>query len=169
MPNKTIYVSEQDLLLFDEAKTIAGEALSSVISRALREYVSRNKEKVNGMKEIHIRVGAQNAEREQRFVGMKAGEWTGFSDDKEWWMSATVYRTQKGNWAVHLVTNCKASLLTNKRVWKASGDYLIDPRHAELFVAKDVTELQKKTPASLYKILTDLAEKDEKPVEYLDI
>ena len=36
MGNKTIYVSEKDEVLFNRAKEIAGEALSSVIARALQ-------------------------------------------------------------------------------------------------------------------------------------
>ena len=51
MPNKTIYVSEQDVSLFEEAKDIAGGALSSVIARALREYVSKHQKKTQGMKQ----------------------------------------------------------------------------------------------------------------------
>jgi EXLDI family protein len=169
MPNKTIYVSEQDAPLFDDAKEIAGTALSSVIVQALKEYIARQKKKAKGMQEIKIHVGGEASEREQRFVGMNVGDWKGFSDDKEWWLGATIYRTQKGNWAVHLVTICKASLLTNKKAWKESGDYLINPRHAELFVAKDAEELKPKLPKALFAVVKDLVEKDEKPIEYLDI
>ena len=50
MPNKTIYVSEKDATLFEEAKEIAGEALSSVIVRAISEFVSRSREMKKGNK-----------------------------------------------------------------------------------------------------------------------
>lgn len=169
MPNKTIYVSEQDASLFEDAKNIAGEALSSVISRALREYVARQQEKDKGMKEISVKIGAQGAEREQRFVGSHVGDWSGFSDDKDWWLSAKVYRTQKNNWAVYFVHECKASLLTNKKLWKASGDYLINAKSAELLVATKPEGLKQKLPKVLYERLQEIAEKYEKPVEYLDI
>ena len=169
MPNKTIYVSEADLRLFDEAKDLAGEALSSVISRALREYVSRNQKKAAGMKEVSLMVGKAHAESEKRFVGQVVGSWQGFSTDRQWWMKATMYRTQKGNWAVHLTTVVKASLLTDKKAWKESGDYLINAHQSELIVGKETKDFAKKLPTDLFATLTHLMEKDEKPVEYLDI
>ncbi|HTS44537.1 MAG TPA: EXLDI protein, partial [Puia sp.] len=112
MPNKTIYVSEKDELLFDQAKELAGEALSSVIVRALREFVSRHLNKKKGVKEVTLKVGVDGAQREQRFIGSLIGEWNGFSDDKEWYMKGSIYRTQKDNWAVFLETVSKASLFT---------------------------------------------------------
>ncbi len=169
MPNKTIYVSEADASLFEEAKQLAGEALSSVISIALREYVARHQQKAKGMKEVSLRVGSHDVESEKRFVGSTIGKWQGFSDDKQWWMQATIYHTQKDNWAVHVITVCKASLLTDKKAWKESGDYLINPWHAELFVGTKPKDFEKKLPSDLYTTLVNLLEKEEKPVEYLDI
>lgn len=169
MPNKTIYVSENDESLFEEAKHIAGEALSSVIVRALKEYISRHEDKQKGMKEISVRVGSHDAEREQRFVGSYVGEWSGFSDDKDWFLKATMYRTQKNNWAVLIETVCKASLLTNKKEWKESGDYLINPRKSELVVGESAEELKNALPKELYTSLSEHAKHFEQPVEYLDI
>jgi EXLDI family protein len=169
MPNKTIYVSEKDALLFDEAKEIAGEALSSVIARALREYVARHGEKAKAMQEISVKIGSHFAEREQRFTGIRLGTWQGFSDDKEWWLNATIYQTQKGNIAVHLITVCKASLFTNKKEWKEKGDYLIDARTAVLIVGQTPEEFKTKLPKDLYHTLLEYTQKNESPVEYLDI
>jgi EXLDI family protein len=169
MPNKTIYVSENDVSLFEEAKNIAGEALSSVISRALKEYVVRNKNKAKGTQEIAVEVGSQKAEREQRFIGREVTTWQGFSDDKEWYLKATIYQTQKNNWAVYLTHICKASLLLNKKQWKESGDYLINPKHAELIVGATPRDFAGKIPTELDALLQDVSEQTEKPVEFLDI
>lgn len=169
MPNKTIYVSESDVSLFEEAKNIAGEALSSVISRALKEFVVRNKDKAKGMQEISVETGSHKAEREQRFTGREVTTWQGFSDDKEWYLNATIYQTQKNNWAVYLTHVCKASLLLNKKKWKESGDYLINPKHAELIVGSTLHDFAGKVPSDLYTLLHDVSEQTEKPVEYLDI
>lgn len=169
MPNKTIYVSDSDIALFDEAKQIAGEALSSVISRALKEYIARNTKKQQGMREVSIKVGKPGAEREIRFVGVKVGDWNGFSDDKVWLLSATIYQTQKGKWAIYLATNSKASVLTDRRSWKESGDYLIDPRQSELLIGESESEFKNKVPKELYSLLVSLTQKEELPVEYLDI
>jgi EXLDI family protein len=169
MPNKTIYVSESDASLFEEAKEIAGETLSSVIARSLREYVTRHQQKSKGMKDVSLLIGKGDAEREVRFVGMITGEWKGFSDDKKWWMSANVYQTQKGKWAVHLMTVAKATLLTDKKAWKESGDYLIDPRQSELIVGEVLKDFEKNLPSELLDQIQNLIERNEKPVEYLDI
>jgi EXLDI family protein len=169
MPNKTIYVSETDASLFEEAKQIAGEALSSVIVRALREFVARHEEKEKGMKEIALHVGGHGSEREKRFVGQEVGKWSGFSDDKEWYLEAKIYRTQKNNWVVFLVHVCKASLLIDKKKWKESGDYLIISRSSELLIGDSVDKLQKKLPMALLETLQGIADKYETPVEYLDI
>jgi len=169
MPNKTIYVSDSDVTLFEEAKQIAGEALSSVISRALKEYVARNTKKKDGMKEISLKVGKNSAEREIRFIGSKIGDWSGFSDDRQWLLSAAVYRTQKDKWAIYLTTNGKASLLTDRKSWKKSGDYLVDSRQSELFIGDSEREFKDKIPEELYSLLISLTKKDELPVEYLDI
>jgi EXLDI family protein len=84
-------------------------------------------------------------------------------------MSAKIYRTQKNNWAVYLVTISKASLLTDAKNWKKSGEYLENNHRAELFVADDPKDLEKKLPETLSQMLAELAQRDEKPIEYLDI
>jgi len=169
MPNKTIYVSEKDASLFEQAKEIAGEALSSVIVRALREFVTRNQDKKKGMKDMTVKVGVNGVEREQRFIGSLIGKWTGLSNDKVWFLKASIYRTQKENWAVLLETVCKANLLTNKKEWKESGDYLVNPKRNELFVGKSSQQLQEKLPHDLYLALVEYDKQYESPVEYLDI
>lgn len=169
MPNKTIYVSEKDENLFEEAKSIAGEALSSVISRALREFIARNTEKEKGMKEISVKVGKENAQQEKRFTGYSLGKWSGFSDDEVWWLEGQIYKTQKGSIAVLLQTVAKATLLTNPTLWKASGDYLINAKKSEFFVAKKAQQLKGKLPKDLLEIIENASQRDENPVEYLDI
>jgi EXLDI family protein len=169
MANKTIYVSDDDLTLFEEAKTIAGEALSSVIARALKEYVNRNREKAKGMKEISVKVGSQNSQREQRFIGEKIGTWSGFSDDKVWLMDAKIYQTQKGNWAILLQHSSKATLLTNPHEWSKNAEYLENSAKTELIVGENLSLLKEKLPLALYTTIEDLSKKYEAPVEYLDI
>lgn len=169
MPTKTIYVSEHDVPVFEEARTVAGETLSSIIVRALREFLVRHQQLESGYKEISVRTGSRGGEQEQRFYGAKIGDWRGFSDDHEWWMQAQVYRTQKGNWAVLLTQVCKASLLTDKKRWQESGDYLLDSRRSDLLVASTPAGLEGIVPSDLHRFLTDLASHADQPVTYLDI
>ena len=169
MPTKTIYISEQDAPIFEEARTVAGETLSSIIVRALREFLARQRQKDSGLKEITIRTGSHGSEQEQRFYGTKVGDWRGFSDDQEWWMQAQVYRTQKDNWAILLTKICKASLLTDKKRWRESGDYLLESRRSDLLVAAKPEKLQGKVPADLLHTVNDLVARTEQPVTFLDI
>ena len=169
MPTKTIYISESDAPIFEEAKELAGETLSSIIARSLREFLARHRQAESGYKEIAVRVGGRDSEHEQRFFGKKAGDWRGFSDDREWWLQAHVYRTQKGNWAVQVIQVCKATLLTDKKRWKESGDYLLHSRRSDLFVAADVAELEGKIPADLLQTVRDLAERPAQSSTLLDI
>jgi EXLDI family protein len=169
MSNKTIYVSDKDEPLFDRAKEIAGEALSSVIARALREYISRHEEKGKGMKEITVKVGGHTSQREQKFIGQEVGKWSGFSDDKVWLMDAIIYQTQKSNWAILLRQSTKATLLTNPKEWRKNAEYLQDPAKTELIVGENLNQLKEKLPKSVYSTLEDISKKYEAPVEYLDI
>ncbi|HUC96760.1 MAG TPA: EXLDI protein [Candidatus Saccharimonadales bacterium] len=169
MSNKTIYVSQKDETLFEEAQQLAGEALSSVIARALREFVSRSKQRDDGMKEISIKVGIKGSEREQRFIGSQIGKWQGLSDDRTLFQNAKIYITNKKNLAILLTTVSKASLLTNPDKWKKSGDYLENSNHSELFVAENAEQFKDKLPADLMQVVINASEKEEKAVEYLDI
>ncbi len=169
MPNKTIYVSDNDTSLFEEAKNLAGEALSSVIARALREYVSKHQKKSQGMKEISAKVGSYNSQREQRFIGEELGKWSGFSDDKVWLMDANIYHTQKGNWAILLRHSSKATLLTNPHKWEKNAEYLENAAKTELIVGENLSQLKEKLPISLYSTIEDISKKNEIPIEYLDI
>ena len=168
MANRTIYVSDQDEPIFEEAKTVAGEGLSSVISKALKEFVTKHRELGKGMKEIKVKVGPSAARREQFFIGSEVGKWSGFSDDKKSWMEAKIYQTQKGNFAVYLVNVCDASLITNPGKWEPLSHF-DDAREAKLLVSPDSVQLKSDLPKSLYSALENLIKKNDAPVEYLDI
>ncbi|MCL2140376.1 MAG: EXLDI protein [Dehalococcoidia bacterium] len=167
MPNKTIYVSQNDISVFDEAQQIAGEAMSSVIAKALREYVARHQEKSRGMREISVRVGGKDAQREQRFVAIEMGKWKGVSDDKQWWMETTIYNTQKGNWAVLL--DYKGKTMLTREAWQDPNAWGAQQRFTELAVSERYDDWQGKLPVALVRYIVSLAEKEQNPVDYLDI
>ena len=169
MANKTIYVSNKDENIYKEAQRIAGEALSSVISRSLKEFVDRSKAIKGEMREIIIKVGSGDTLREQAFIGNQIGKWKGFSKDKEYWQTAKIYETQKGNIAVLLTTICKSSLLTSSKDWKEKAEHYSEVKNTELITAKKPKELSDKLPDDFIKRLEDLLKKEEKKVEHLDI
>jgi len=169
MPNKTIYVSQEDEPLFEEARQIAGESLSSVIVIALREFVNRQKEKEKSMKEITVLVGPKENSREKRFIGVQVGKWDGVDDERIWMLDAQVYLTQKKNWAVLLTQTGKVSLVTNPIKWIANGEFLGDPTRSELYVAETTAGFEGKLPSELITAIKEMEKKNVSPVEFLDI
>src|SRR5215475_9437508 len=57
VPNKTIYVSDGDLPVFQRAQEIAGGNLSAAISNALKRYVDIAEGLQEGFDDVVVRVG----------------------------------------------------------------------------------------------------------------
>ena len=100
MPNKTIYVSDADLPVYERAQELTGGNLSAAISKALRRLVEVEEGRLEGYDEITVRVGV-GAGKLQRFQGVLLAEWNrSDSNGKE--EQYRVYRTRTGRFAVHL-------------------------------------------------------------------
>ena len=79
MANKTIYVKDEDLQIFEEAERLGGDSLSGIIAEALRRFVAVKRAELYGMREHALTVGvlrSQGADdvRKVRFVGRKLAE-----------------------------------------------------------------------------------------------
>ena len=78
MANKTIYVRDEDISLFEEAEKLGGDSLSSIIAEALRRFVAVKRAELFGMREHALPVGvlrSQGADtRKVRFVGRLLAE-----------------------------------------------------------------------------------------------
>lgn len=105
MPNKTIYVKDEDVQLFEEAEKLGGDSLSSVIAEALRRFVATKKAEQQGMKECNLTVGILRSQgdddiRQIRFVGRKLAEATVYfgqtSDRRDRGTDYKIYQTQAG-------------------------------------------------------------------------
>jgi len=105
MPNKTIYVSEKDLHLYDRAQELVGGNLSAAISEALRAYVEgESEDQVEFEKEPHeiiVRVGRKGSKWRQKFVGRKLIKWGEGSKAELKHQAFHLYLTQKGQFAIH--------------------------------------------------------------------
>ena len=110
MPNKTIYVKDTDLPLFEKAEALGGENLSATIATALRRFVEVEEAKADGMSEQEIEVGvfsdrSSNDTRKIRFIGKQiASAWvysgqTSSGDDRG--TDYTLYLTKKGKLLLH--------------------------------------------------------------------
>lgn len=102
MPNKTIYVSDDDLSLLDRAQELSGNNLSSTIAVALRQFVTATESNRRGYREIAVRVGSVDGVRRQRFRGRRLARWRHVAAQHRRAELFCVYQTEKGRFAVHI-------------------------------------------------------------------
>jgi EXLDI family protein len=174
MPNKTIYVSDDDLPLFRKAQEYAGGNLSAAITTALRRYVEVEEGRQEGYDEITVKVGSGPG-RKVRFTGVLLGEWG---------RSTThtveiyhVYRSQKGKFVVHLERSPDYVWTAGDKPgggWRSilnafspNQTWGSTQGEATLVVVDTVEELREKIPPELYDLIASAV--NQPPVEDLDI
>jgi EXLDI family protein len=180
MPNKTIYVADDDLPLLQRAQELTGNTLSAAIVTALRRLVDVEEAKQAGFDEITVKVGAGRAGA-KRFLGTALGEWS--SSTGSGTETYSLFRTSKGRLAVHharseiyipVGPNAQRSKKwsTGWRGWL--GDWSPDqawmrtPAQASFAVVDTPEELEALLPAELYAVALQTI-RDEPVVEDLDI
>jgi EXLDI family protein len=176
VPNKTIYVSDEDLPLLKRAQEIAGGSLSSAISTALRRYVDAAEAVAEGYDEVVVRVGV-GVGRKVRFSGLLLGEWGRSTATRE--EEYRVYRTRNGRFAVHVKRspehadpNSSGNWIRDLANWRMmlgveESTWSFTQGEARLEVADTLDELAGKVPDELYEIVAALV--DQPDVEDLDL
>lgn len=104
MPNKTIYVSDDDLPLFERAQELAGANLSAAIVRALRRFIELEEAKQQGLDEITVIVNSEGAHRRKRFLGQRLVRWLQETSNGKGTEILNVYRTAGKRYALHTHT-----------------------------------------------------------------
>jgi EXLDI family protein len=104
MPNKTIYVSDDDLPLFERAQELAGANLSSAIVRALRRFIELEEAKQKGFDEVTVIVNSEGAHRRKRFIGQRLVRWTQPTANGKGAVIINVYRTAGKRYVLHTRT-----------------------------------------------------------------
>jgi EXLDI family protein len=104
MPNKTIYVADDDLPLFERAQELSGTNLSSAIVQALRRFVEVAEAGQRGLDEITIIVNSDGAHRRRRFLGQRLLRWLQSTSDGNGTVITSVYRTARKRYAIHTRT-----------------------------------------------------------------
>jgi EXLDI family protein len=170
MPNKTIYVSDDDLELFKRASELAG-SLSAAITTALRRYVDAQEGLESGFEEITVRVGP-GAGRKQRFVGVLLGEW-GQSTSKQVEIFR-VYRSRSDKFVVHVERSPDVRWSGTDgeqggwRAWfSANQTWGSTTGEKTLTVLDSVEDLKAAIPPQLYDLIAGVLE--QPPIEDLDI
>ena len=99
VPNKTIYVSDGDLKLFQKAQELAGGNLSAAIAGAVRRYVDAQVGLNEGYDDVVVRVGV-GAGRKVRFTAVLVGEWVDSGDRRA--AHYRVWRGRGGKYVLHV-------------------------------------------------------------------
>lgn len=172
MPNKTIYVADADLPLFQRAQELADGNLSAAITRALRRLVELEEGKLEGYEEITVRVG-QGSGRRQRFIGVLLAELGRSTKDRV--EQFRVYRGRTGKFVLHVersgevvwTAGADGSAQGWRKYFSSDQQWGSTPPTATLEVLDSLDELRLKIPAELYDLVT--AAVDQPVIEDLDI
>ena len=170
VPNKTIYVSDGDLPLYDRAQELAGGNLSSAITKALRQFVDLKDGRSEGYEEVTVRVGPKGG-RKQRFVGVLLGEWA----SGDWSQQFRVYGTRTGKFVLHSVRSpewASRDAQGNPAGWRSwfglgNHTYTFTAGDSSLEVFDTLEQLRDRVPAQFYESLA--ASIANPTVEDLDI
>ena len=172
MPNKTIYVSDADLAVFQRAQELTGGNLSAAISKALRRLVEVEEGLLEGFEEVTVRVGVVPGKL-QRFQGVQLVDWNRSTD---YGMERyRVYRTRTGKLAVHVAhpkgfvhTAGKDGQLTGwRKHFAAEQQWGETPAVSTLEVFETFEELRAAVPGELAAVVEAYAA--QPVVEDLDI
>ncbi len=175
VPNKTIYVSDGDLPLYQRAQELAGGNLSSAIAKALRRWVDTSESLQGGFEEITVRVGV-GAGRKVRFVGVLVGEWVDAGSNRSGMPDAyRVYRGRSGKFVVHVERSPDWWAVDAEgkpagwRGWIGVGDvrYGSKPKESTLEVVDTLELLRDKVHAELFDMVSRATR--QPTVEELDI
>ena len=170
VPNKTIYVSDGDLAIYQRAQELAGGNLSSAIASALRRYVDIEEGRREGFNEITVRVGVGSG-RKVRFSGVLLGEWANSSGEEIF----RVYRSRTGKFVVHKDRAPQWTMVDadgKPAGWRAylglgNFSYGSKARESTLEVVETVDELREKIPPELFDMVATSA--GQPAIEDLDI
>jgi EXLDI family protein len=173
VPNKTIYVSDGDLPIYQRAQELAGDNLSAAISAALRRYVDVEEAKQEGFDDIIVRVGPEPG-RKVRFTAVLLGEWVKTSPDRV--ETFRVYRGRTGKFVVHVEHWGDYTVVDKEGKpggWRANlgldwnASYGSTPGGSTLDVVETLDELRERIPPQLFDMVAGSAE--QPVVEELDI
>jgi len=166
VPNKTIYVSDDDLPLYRRAQEMAGGSLSAAITAALKRFVDVADGQEEGYDEITVKVG-RGGGRKQRFSGILLGEWGHSTSSKV--EVFKVYKSRTGKFVVHVMrsqdwsdasgsTDYSSGWRSWVGNWSANQTWTSTPAEATLTIVDSLPELRDMIPPQLYDVVADSAE-----------
>jgi EXLDI family protein len=170
VPNKTIYVSDGDLPLYQRAQELGGGNLSAAISASLRRYVDVEEGKREGFDEIIVRVGPGKG-RKVRFTGVLLGVWANTQETEIF----RVYRSRTGKFVVHVERHPEYTMVNEKgepagwRGYLGIGNISYGTKVGEstIEVVESIDALRERIPAQLFDLVAGSAH--QSPIEDLEV
>lgn len=101
MPNRTIYVADADLPIFELAQQLAGDNLSATIVQALRRFVESEEARASGYEEITVAVGKGRPYIHKKFRGRSLAKRRMNMGDRARMLILEVYQTAGGRFALY--------------------------------------------------------------------
>jgi len=184
MPNRTIYVADADLPIFEKAQKLAGDNLSAAIAQALHYFVEREEAKRSGFEEITVKVGKGRPYLSKQFRGRLLAKRRIRVQNGTRILTLIVYQTAKGRFAIYTKNTASWSDWSQSSKWprKSAGvwnwdwdydssnydwsSYFEDDEH-RLDVYDTLDELKDKIPEELYESIVKYMSGEN--VEVLDI
>ena len=175
MPNRTIYVADADLPIFEKAQELAGDNLSATIAQALRRFVEIEDAKESGFEEVTVKVG-KIAPSYKRFRGrlLAKGHVREQNDTRE--VLYRVYLTTKGNLALYVRNTPNWNYWSNPKSWSYRNhghhdwtQWSQQDQEFRLEVYETVEQLQGNVPQELYEAVSQSLRGGPDGVEFLDI
>ncbi len=181
MPNKTIYVADPDLPLFERAQELAGGNLSAAITQALRQFVDAHETHTAG--EITLKVGRNGAYTYKRFQGRHIARQSATAHSGSRSITYNVYLTNKGNYAVYIRDFPNWAQWAGRRWrgrrsergerddehWDWAGDDWWNEHVARLEVYESLEALKDNVPPDLYEVVAHANDGGGTGIEDLDI
>ncbi len=165
MPNRTIYVADADLPIFEKAQKLAGDNLSAAIAQALHYFVEKEEAKRSGFEEITLKVGKGLPCLTKQFRGRLLAKRRIRFHNGTRLLTLGVYQTAKGRFAVYTKNTAnwldwsKSSKWSKKSASDWNWDWDIDWSNYEGSLYSEEDELR----LDVYDTLDDL--KDNIPEE----
>lgn len=177
MPNRTIYVADADLPLFEKAQQLSGGNLSSTITDALRQFVEAQAIRSGGFEEVTVKVG-KHVHSLKRFQGRLLAKGSVPEKNETRKVSYNVYQTPKGNLVVHIKTSPNWNYWSSHRGRSRRGrpddwsdtDWSSRGYEYRLEVYPSLEELEFNVPPELHEAVAQILNGDNPDgVEVLDI
>ena len=115
MPNRTIYVADADLPIFEKAQKLAGDNLSAAIAQALHYFVEKEEAKRSGFEEITVKVGKGRPYLTKQFRGRLLAKRRIRVQNGTRILTLVVYQTAKGRFAIYTKNTAKLVRLVTDR------------------------------------------------------